>query len=651
MKQLEGCEKCGFTNHKSGNCKLSYLECRVCSKDHFTYLCPKEPAKDKSLPTKLPRKSTNNMLWATETMTLASKEGATLHTFTCDIKGKTVRAMKDSGCETTLILKSIADEQGLEVLENDLPLIINGFNSSKRFKTTLVKVPVYIGNSLQEINAVTVSEISIMLKLNKLGIVAAGFKERGYILADRLISKRSKGVSDIGLILGTDYSYLLPVTTIVFGGENSSSIASTPHGVMLEGQLSKVLNNIDMLPLRTQATAINLDSADSVNLTFRSKNITGLAGVDAFGKISEATLQNATDQILNQSCSNYLNKEQLINADTSELNDKLVDYVLKNTNRLEDGKLQMPLMWKNKIKHLLGNNYELARQILKTNLKKLSKDPKHLMMTDDVFKEQEKEGIIEKITNLDQFIAENPQCSFLPHMSVFRLHKETTKCRVVYLSNLCGKDASKPLTVCHSQTIHSGPNLNSKLTTSVLLLKFDPCLLVFDIKHAFLNIALSEADQAKLLTLWYRNVAKKDFSLVAYKQKTVLFGVSCSPCLLMLALYKILILDNRDKEKLTRLKELVYSLTYMDNGAFSSNKKEDIAWPLIALVRIFKQYQFQLQQFATNDEVVQRQLDEATGEPTAETVNLLSLRWNRCNDQLSVKQLRLKKLLLLKEKF
>ena len=410
---------------------------------------------------------------------------------------------------------------------------------------------------------------------------------------------------------------------------------------MVEGQLSNILDNINELPRITTSTPLNAEIARYANLSFQDHEITGLNEMDSFGKINDANLKKATEEILEQRCSDYLNKEGPLNEDTSELNNKLVEYVIQNTIRLEDGRLQMPLMWNGEVEHLLGKNYDLSLQILKSNFKKLSKNPEHLKMTDDVFKEQEQEGIIEKIPNLEQFMNENPQCSFLPHMSVFRPHKETTKCRVVYLSNLCGKDPSKPLTVCHNQAIHSGPNLNHKLTTSVLLLRFDPYLLIFDIKRAFLNIALTESDQARLLTLWYRNVAKQDFSIVAYKQKTVLFGVSCSPCLLMLALYKILILDNKDGEKVTRLKELVYSLTYMDNGAFSSSKRTDLAWAWQELIRIFKLYQFNLQQFATNDETVQTQLDETAEEPTTETINLLGLQWDRRRDQLSVKPLRL----------
>ena len=93
-------------------------------------------------------------------------------------------------------------------------------------------------------------------------------------------------------------------------------------------------------------------------------------------------------------------------------------------------------------------------------------------MTDDVFKEQEQLGIIERIDNIDRFREEHQSASFLPHMSVIKMNRESTKCRVVFLSNLAEKDKSKPLTLSHNQTIYTGPNLNQKLNISLLQLRF-----------------------------------------------------------------------------------------------------------------------------------------------------------------------------------
>lgn len=139
-----------------------------------------------------------------------------------------------------------------------------------------------------------------------------------------------------------------------------------------------------------------------------------------------------------------------------------MNFVLDNTTQQHDGRLVMPLLWNGRVSNLLGNNYNLSKAILRTNLKKLSKNKDHLQMYDDVFKEQLQLGIIEQIPDLPAFLEEHPSSSFLPHMGVFKLGRESTKCRVVYLSNLCENNPNQLKTISHNQAMLSGPNLNKK---------------------------------------------------------------------------------------------------------------------------------------------------------------------------------------------
>lgn len=126
-------------------------------------------------------------------------------------------------------------------------------------------------------------------------------------------------------------------------------------------------------------------------------------------------------------------------------------------------------------------------------------------------------------------------------MPVFRMNKESTKCRVVLLSNLMQK--SKHNEISHNQVMLCGSNLNSKICTALTKLRFDSCLLIFDIKKAFLNISLREIDQDKLLVLSYKRVERDIGRLVAYKYTRLPFGLRCSPTILLLCLYKMLVED------------------------------------------------------------------------------------------------------------
>ena len=112
-------------------------------------------------------------------------------------------------------------------------------------------------------------------------------------------------------------------------------------------------------------------------------------------------------------------------------------------------------------------------------------------------------GVIERV-DIQNFTEQHPEYAYLPHMGVFKPDRETTKCRIVYLSNLKEKDPSGKLTVSHNQAILAGPCLNSKVSTAISLLRFDEYLITFDLTKAFLPIELPETDQSRLLFLWFK---------------------------------------------------------------------------------------------------------------------------------------------------
>ena len=84
-------------------------------------------------------------------------------------------------------------------------------------------------------------------------------------------------------------------------------------------------------------------------------------------------------------------------------------------------------------------------------------------------------GIIERIPNPQKYLQEHPNYSYLPFMAVIKPDRETTKCRVVFLSNLKEQNSG---VFSHNQTMFSGPNLNHKLSIALLNLRFNKYLLL-----------------------------------------------------------------------------------------------------------------------------------------------------------------------------
>ncbi|XP_068224659.1 uncharacterized protein, partial [Palaemon carinicauda] len=96
-----------------------------------------------------------------------------------------------------------------------------------------------------------------------------------------------------------------------------------------------------------------------------------------------------------------------------------------------------------------------------------------LALVNDTFKTQETLGIIERIDNIEDFMETHPEHSFMPFMGVFKPERDTTKCRVVFLSNLYEKSSKSPTAVSHNMAIFPGPSLNQKLASALLQLRFD----------------------------------------------------------------------------------------------------------------------------------------------------------------------------------
>ena len=585
LKRLKGCTKCGYLSHEESSCRFRFnSKCRNCRQYHFSFLCQnqqgstsehkngKKEVKKKSEARSNGQESneSNFTVWSKALFSSLSG-GSVLPTFTGELtSGRKIRGMKDSGCQVNFVSEKLAKDENFKVIRKNYQVIVHGFNTPKEYSTKIVKFKIRLGKQCYSIEAICVPSIEVSLKLPCIGRIVTGFMDKGYKMADEFLTGDSDDISDIDFVMGVDASYCIPEETVLFGSSPKPSVyCRSELGVMLMGDTGNMLRNLSFLPSAVQSGTcfvesdfesdkeltrngmdkkiepegfsdrfesrlcnleIMLDSLrqellERLDMVEPARISAQFSVIDERGKINEAELERATQDILDSECKSLLNyDEQITDEAVTERNKELVQYVLENTDRTEDGRLIMPLLWNGKVCHLLGENYSLSRQMLESNLKKLSRNKTHLKMTDDVFKEQEQLGIIERIDNIDRFREAHPSASFLPHMSVIKMNRESTKCRVVFLSNLAEKDKSKPLTLSHNQTIYPGPNLNQKLNISLLQLRFGENLLCFDLVKAFLMIGLREVDQNRLLFLWYRNVRKNYFTVIAYRMKRLAFG-------------------------------------------------------------------------------------------------------------------------------
>ena len=660
LKAIKGCIKCCSLRHSSDRCTFRFRsKCNYCKAWHFNFLCLKKNPEGQ-LPTESSNKdlkekskeSSNNLAVIGVLESNLDSETSILPTFSCKINGKRIRVLKDGGCQSNLISEKVADALNLKVIKDKVDLRINGINASQEYMSKVVEFQMQIGDDFKTIEALCFPFININLKLPGLGNVVRGFQNKGYSLADSFLTSKSTCIDDIDFILGSKSSYCIPDSEVIFGKKGKSVYSQTPYGIILKGDIDTLMNDLETLkPVRKARNELQTSALVGVDNKFCSKDDVDMPVsvcsefkiLDEKGNVVERELERATDEILISTCNRHMNYDnEIYETENSELNDQLVSFCIDHTTRNDDGRLVMPLFWNSKVSHLLGRNFNLSQMILKSNLRKLRKNPLHLQLMNEVIKEQEKEGIIERIENLDQFLQEHPESSFLPHMGVFKLSRETTKCRVVFLSNLCEKDPEIGRSISHNQAIHAGPCLNQKLTSALLHLKFDKYLLCFDISKAFNQIALNDIDSNRLLFLWVNNIEKEDFNIVGYRNIRLSFGLRCSPAILLIGLYQILILDSeKDPVDLQELKKILYALCYMDNLSYTTNDTITLKWAYDQAESIFSPYGFKLQQFVTNNSSLQSEIDKKYDTESNEVIKLLGMQWNRNDDTLSTLPLQL----------
>lgn len=495
LESLNGCTKCSLLNHSAKECKFHFKNrCYNCQKWHFNYLCnlssqkvsdlKKNKRKDevqvnaKSCEVREKGEVTTSMVsFNYEALQVSCIKDSILPSFTCSPNPNVImRCIADSGCQVNFIEEEFANINKFKTVNETFELLINGFNAKKELKTRIVEVRLNIGDKFFIVNAICIPKINIHINLPGINGIVKAFVKKGYQLADAFLLQGDETISDIKFILGTNSAHCLPVSTEVFGKEidcAASSYFETPIGIMLMGSVSKMLSNLSYLKNNSNNSyefSASETLVEKVDLTAK------VCILNENGSIIESELQRATSEILESHCLKFLNYEtDFIKEDSDEIHEKLITYVLNTIKRDDEGRIIVPLLWKESVSQLLGKKETLSKSVLNSNYKKF-KDKETLFMINNVFIEQEQLGIIERV-DFAQYKEEFPNYSFLAHMPVFKLDRASSKCRNVFLSNICENNPSKAMTVSHNQAMYAGPCLNKKISTTITKLRFNEKLL------------------------------------------------------------------------------------------------------------------------------------------------------------------------------
>ena len=382
LKALKACLKCSYSNHGTADCKFKFKQkCRTCNVNHFSFLCPNEKSKNNSHLVDAQAALKCNFVWNGKITSRSNKFNA-LPTFSASIEGESFRCMYDTGCQGNFIAEDLIRNHVLEVVHRGINLTINGFNSSKNCVTNIVRVPFCVGSKVQFIEAVVVPKIDLDLKLPNLGKLVSNLELLQVNLADKFLDSRSKAISNVKFVLGSDAAHVLPIKTDIIGESNPSAILRTNIGMMLQGNIERLIQNFSSFNTKHEVTfdceSNNNESVANYDLV---QNFQIIVEND---DISEEILNAAAEKILSDKFYGPSESE----FESVELNEELVQYCLDNVKILPNGRIQLPLLWKPKVSQMLGSNFNLAKNILMSNLKRLKNIKNGLEMTDKVIKDQ-----------------------------------------------------------------------------------------------------------------------------------------------------------------------------------------------------------------------------------------------------------------------
>lgn len=205
-----------------------------------------------------------------------------LPTFTCTIAGKAkVRGLKDGGCQSKCITADLANSLKLKVIDDNVKLTVNGFNTSKQYITNLVEAKIKFGDKEHIINALCIPSINMSLNLPKLSKVVSGFLHKGYKLADEKLTVSSDQISGLDLILGTKGAFCIPVSDVLFGKDQRSVYSETPMGIIIKGDIDQILTDIASLPSRVNSSIDTscIDDGPIQSLNSSGETVSSFAGL------------------------------------------------------------------------------------------------------------------------------------------------------------------------------------------------------------------------------------------------------------------------------------------------------------------------------------------------------------------------------------
>ena len=491
-RKYDGCFLRLFKGHRASNCSVK-AKCKNCNGSHHIALFEASLKDDKTHAEK--KTETDNESKQVNTNVHVTSPNSSLHVGTGSLvalqtargvlrghREVKVRVLFDGGSHRSFVTSKAASLVSPKGLRREL-LGINTFGqkctNAEQREVVELNLESVNGKKSLTLEAVVVPEICSIQNAH----VELARKEyphlKGIWFSD--VCKEEEEL-EIDILIGSDYLWSFQT------GSTRRGNAGDP--VAIETELGWVLSG----PLRMQEAG----SASVLQVNF--------AG------------QTSDIESLERNVQKLWSFEALGINEKDKVHEEFLDSINFTGNRYS-----VKLPWKEG-HDKLPDNYANSLGRMKSQLKRLRKEPELLKEYDAIIKEQVELGIVEPVAELEKA----NKVHYLPHQAVIRKDAVTTKVRIVYDASSKESKLGTSLNDC----LHVGPSLNPLLYNILLRFRENRIALVGDIEKAFLNVEVDEADRDCLRFLWVSNVEGGNFETLVYRFCRVVFGLNASPFLL-----------------------------------------------------------------------------------------------------------------------
>ncbi|XP_048582690.1 uncharacterized protein LOC116603367 [Nematostella vectensis] len=306
------------------------------------------------------------------------------------------------------------------------------------------------------------------------------------------------------------------------------------------------------------------------------------------------------------------------NADPPEKN-FLTNYQATSITRDEDGTYIAGFPWKEE--HApLPTNFSICERRTRATARRLHQTPDLMKSYDDIIKEQEARGFIEKVSNPDP----SDHAHYIPHHHV-KKESSTTPIRIVFDCS-CHQAPSTPIL---NDCLEVGSPYLADMGSILVRFRAHPIGISTDIEKAFLHVRLSEADRDMTRFLWLSDPSDPESEFQTYRFKSVRFGSASSPFMLNAVLQTHL-----DNHKTPVTQDMRDNL-YVDNIITGCETHQEALSYYDESRSVMTEAKFNLRSWASNSQpLLHRAALDGVNDANCDSVNVLGLRWDTSTDTL-----------------